>query len=152
MSDETHHFSDAEDPSDADHLHNALDIVQNMSFSPDRINITGLKNVFEYTGIQWRDYLEEKCLPLTEEQDEHLRLSHVRMVQSIDIDDVLDYLVQDGIVSYEQEQIIRSRSSPEDSVREMKKIVKCQGQQGIYSLARAIYLTSPHYRSKSVKY
>ena len=128
-----------------------MDILQcalDTSFDPNYLQKSEFAKVLDFQGSQWRNFLDDNDGPLTEVQKKQFQVSHLQMVQTIDIDDVLDFLIEDGVITSEQQQVIRNTPTKEDSVREMKCILEKRGKKGILSLTRAMVLTSPQYRSR----
>ena len=106
------------------------------------ILLQGESQLVHLGEAEWQKLLQEKKTQiLSDNQKKLLTRYHSQIIQTQDINDVLDYLVQDGIISDEQQQIIRHERSKQASMRTLMDIIRIKAQSGLYSLARAIALS-----------
>ena len=66
---------------------------------------------------------------------------YVAIVQNLDIESVWPYLVADGVLSPEQQELIMGQPSLQAKRRHIISIVKKRGEMGFYSLRNALMQT-----------
>ena len=107
-----------------------------------------MQHIMDLTNQKWKEFLEQKKLPLSEKQMEWLLQNHTDLIERIDVNEVLDFLVQDRVCTDDEQHRIRHHSSPGDSMRDIISHIKLRGQRAYYSFLRAIQQTSPVNKSK----
>ena len=96
-----------------------------------------------HTLESWKNFLNERKLPLTESQLVWLTQNHMELIERVDVHDVLDYLVQDGLCTDDEQHRIWNHTCPGDSMRDLLSHIKTRGQRAFYSFVRALQQTSP---------
>ena len=69
--------------------------------------------------------------------DKLIQENYVAIVQHLDVEHVLPFIIADGILSDEQHQLILHQPSRQAQVRELLSILRKKGDQGFYSLCHA---------------
>ena len=86
---------------------------------------------------EYRNNLALQSPILSKEHARLLQENYVAMVQHLDIDYVLPYVVADNMVSDEQQQLIAKQPSRQAGIRELLSTLRKKGDQGFYSLCHA---------------
>ena len=98
--------------------------------------------LFFYDIIQWNAFIETKSGRLSEKHTDILMENHAELVELLVLEDVVDFLISDEIVSNEQWQIIENQRTESDSARKLLSVVRRRGEAGYYSLCRALLVRS----------
>ena len=92
-----------------------------------------------WEGNPWREFLcQQSSTSLHKKHKAILQQNYVAFVQYLKADQVMDYLVEDGIISSEQSQKIMSKASFQARNRELHDYIKKKGDMGYFSLMHAV--------------
>ena len=96
------------------------------------------KMPMQLSESDWQSVLESHKGEINKSHKEMLLDHNVDLVNTLDIKSTLPALVNEGIVSREQEQVILRKPSPQDGVRELMRLMNKKGEQGFLCFCKAV--------------
>ena len=91
---------------------------------------------------QWMAFLSNQTGKLSKQHEHEISDNYVTMMQALDIERIWSFLVEDGILSFEQQELIITQPTMQAKRRQLISIVKKRGEMGYFSLRRALLCCS----------
>ena len=88
----------------------------------------------------WKSATKHLQGPLSEANEDIFRECYGNLVHTKEPAELMDYLIEDGILSSEQVQRVQAEKSTQDGMRHLLKIV-WRSENGYYALIRAVCLS-----------
>ena len=88
-------------------------------------------------SLKYHLELAEKSVIMSEEHKRLIQEHYVDLVQHLDIDCVLPFMIADDLLNDEQQELVKNQPCRQDKVRELLTTVLKKGEHGFYSLCRA---------------
>ena len=97
------------------------------------------KVLFTYGFEEWRTFLQDHTSPLTEKHEQIIFDNYTMITNRLDVNDVIDSLIEDRIVSDRQRETIFGKPTKEEKNRELLSIILGRPENGFYALCKALF-------------